>query len=81
MARGSAANRVVFELGSFRSPKVIAPVGQDSMQAGITAPSASFPGSPRRAASARASWMRCTQKEHFSITPRLRTVTSGLFFI
>ena len=25
-----------------------------------------------------AAWMRCMQKEHFSITPRERTVTSGL---
>ena len=26
-----------------------------------------------------ASWMRCTQKVHFSITPRMRTVTFGFF--
>ena len=25
-----------------------------------------------------ACWMRCTQNEHFSMTPRMRTVTSGL---
>ena len=34
-----------------------------------------------RVASERAARTRCTQKEHFSMTPRLRTVTSGLFFI
>ena len=27
----------------------------------------------------RRSWMRCTQYEHFSITPRMRTVTLGLY--
>ena len=25
-----------------------------------------------------ACWMRCVQNEHFSMTPRMRTVTSGL---
>src|SRR5947209_14185964 len=26
-----------------------------------------------------ASWMRCTQNVHFSMTPRMRTVTFGFF--
>src|SRR5574338_446024 len=51
-------------------------VGQLCWQAVATAPSAS--ALPSRLAWARASWMRWTQSEHFSITPRLRTTTSGL---
>ena len=61
------------------SPKTIAPVGHTSAHAGVTAPSLSLSAeSPARVAAARAARMRCTQKEHFSITPLLLTVTSGL---
>ena len=60
---------------SARSPNTIAPVGQACWQAVATSPSASG----RRCSSAwfLPSWMRWTQRLHFSITPRLRTVTSG----
>ena len=82
IARGWAASEATCDPGAFTSPNVIAPVGQASMQAGTTAPSGKCVFSfPSRVAAARASRIRWTQKEHFSITPRLRTVTSGLFFI
>ena len=42
MARGSAASAATREPGAFTSPKVIAPVGQASMQAGTTTPSAKW---------------------------------------
>src|SRR5690349_20821752 len=58
------------------SPNMMAPVEHAAAQAVTTSPSfrvlfsflaLSFPA-----------WMRCTQKVHFSMTPRERTVTSGL---
>src|SRR5262249_37185361 len=61
---------------SLISPKVIASVGQTCWQAVLISPSlirrSSF------SAAIRAWVMRWTQYVHFSITPRLRTVTSGL---
>jgi hypothetical protein len=63
--------------GSFRSPNTIASVGQALWQAVTTSPSRMRRSSlfaPMRAAEMR--WM---QYVHFSMTPRLRTVTSGLF--
>jgi hypothetical protein len=62
--------------GSLRSPKTIAPAGQACWQALTTEPSLS--GSPVRLLLIFASWMRCTQYVHFSMTPRIRTVTLGL---
>jgi hypothetical protein len=50
--------------------------GQDWAQAGTTSPSPT--GRPSWLAWFSPAWMRCTQKVHFSITPRDRTVTSGL---
>ena len=53
MARGCVAGAATFEPGAFTSPKVMAPVGQASMQAGTTAPSGkvtlSFPSRGARA--------------------------------
>ena len=62
--------------GSFRSPNTIACVGQACWQAVTISPSLHRPVSPSPLRSC-ASLMRCTQYVHFSITPRLRTVTSG----
>src|SRR5512135_1147303 len=82
MARGCATSAATREPGSFTSPKLMAPVGQASMHAGTTAPSGRWSFDfPFRVAAARAAFTRWMQKEHFSITPRLLTVTSGLFFI
>ena len=58
-------------------PKTMASVGQAAWQAVIDLAVADRRG-PRFSASIRAALMRCTQYVHFSITPRLRTVTSGL---
>src|SRR6185312_9272526 len=58
------------------SPKVIASVGQTCWQAVLISPSLICRSSFSEAM--RAAVMRCTQYVHFSITPRLRTVTSGL---
>ena len=55
---------------------MIAPDGQVWAQAGVIAPSVST--MPRTRASFSANRMRETQKVHFSITPLVRTVTSGL---
>src|SRR5262249_38872715 len=60
---------------SLRLPKVIARVGQDWAQAGVTSPSAI--GRPWSFAFWRAPAMRWTQNVHFSITPWPRCVTSG----
>ena len=57
-------------------PKTIASDGQAWAQAVTTSPSASG-----RSASRAVCWaarIRWTQKVHFSMTPRARTVTSGL---
>ena len=74
-ARPSACDTRLF--GSLRLPKTIASVGQACWQAVTTSPSRIAPVLASRRRSARA-LMRCTQYVHFSITPRLRTVTSGL---
>ena len=58
-------------------PKTIASVGQACWQAVTISPSRIWPVLRLRRRS-RAWLMRCTQYVHFSITPRLRTVTSGL---
>ena len=50
--------------------------GQVCAQAGVMSPS--FTSTRRTRASFWAKRMRCTQNVHFSITPPLRTVTSGL---
>ena len=55
---------------------MIALVGQVCAHAGTISPSAIGRFSLR--ALIRTASMRCTQKVHFSITPRARTVTSGL---
>src|SRR5512135_722558 len=82
MARGCAASAATRESGLLTSPKLMAPVGHASMHAGTTAPSGKWSFDfPSRIAPARAALTRWMQNEHFSITPRLRTVTSGLFFI
>ena len=60
--------------GSAMLPKVKACVGQAAWHAVLTSPT----GRLSRSAAMRASAMRCRQKVHFSITPRPRTVTSGL---
>ena len=62
--------------GSFTLPKTIASDGQAWAQAVVNSPS-------RIGRSSSRAWfcaprMRWTQKVHFSITPRARTVTSGL---
>ena len=61
---------------SFLSPNTIALVGQAVWQAVTTSPS--FRGRFSFLAVSLPSCIRCTQNEHFSITPRERTVTSGL---
>jgi hypothetical protein len=71
-----SARRRDTRLARGQSPKTIACVGQVCAQAGVTSPSASL--RPAFFASIFAFWMRCTQNVHFSITPRERTVTSGL---
>src|SRR4029077_4457012 len=58
------------------SPKTMAWVGQTCWQAVWISPSRTF--RPSFSASILASLMRCTQYVHFSMTPRLRTETSGL---
>ena len=73
---------------TLRSPKTIAPVGHACWQAVWTVPSTmELDSAPDCVPPARthlflvaifACWMRCVQKEHFSMTPRMRTVTSGL---
>ena len=60
---------------SARFPNVIACVGHVCAQAGTTSPSRI--GRSSFLASMRAALIRCTQYVHFSITPRLRTVTFG----
>ena len=57
-------------------PKVMARVGQAAWQA-VSTSSAPI-GRLSRSASIRAAAIRCRQNVHFSITPRARTVTSGL---
>jgi len=57
-------------------PKVMACVGQADWQAVTTSPSPI--ARPSFSAWMRAAEMRWMQKLHFSMTPRLRTVTSGL---
>ena len=81
MARGLPESERTRESGLLTSPKTMAPVGQDSMQAGTTSPSAKRSLVRPSRSPGRGIGTRCTQKEHFSMTPRLRTVTSGLFFI
>src|SRR5262245_36914365 len=58
------------------SPNMIAPDGQADWHAVRISPS--WIGRPSRSATISAPRMRWTQKVHFSITPRLRTDTSGL---
>ncbi len=71
VGRRAATTRLA---GSLRLPNTIAWAGHDCWQAvSITPSRGTCPP-----ASLLASWMRCTQKVHFSITPRDRTVTSGL---
>jgi 4-amino-4-deoxy-L-arabinose transferase-like glycosyltransferase len=60
---------------SFQSPTTIAFVVQTSEQAVVTSPS--FTGLPSFLATNFPAWIFCTQNEHFSITPLVRTVTSG----
>src|SRR6185369_3001159 len=74
--RGSRCRAVTCALPSFRSPKTIAPVGQVCWQAVLISPSSI--GRFTFLALIFTFWMRCTQNVHFSITPRERTVTSGL---
>ena len=59
------------------SPNTIACVGQACWQAVTISPSRIAPVLLLGRRSSRA-LIRCTQYVHFSITPRLRTVTSGL---
>src|SRR5262249_159151 len=63
-------------LGSFLSPKTIAPVGQTCWHAVMMSPSSILLSDFSDAM--RAALIRCTQYVHFSITPRLRTETAGL---
>src|ERR1051326_84230 len=73
---GSAFSFATRLVGSFLSPNTIASVGHACAHAVVTSPSRT-----RRfsfSASIFAWLMRCTQYVHFSITPRVRTVTSGL---
>jgi hypothetical protein len=59
------------------SPNTIASVGQACWQAVLISPSRIDRSSSF--ASCLARLIRCTQYVHFSMTPRLRTVTSGFF--
>jgi hypothetical protein len=61
--------------GSFISPKTIASVGHDCWQAVTMSPS--WTGTPSALARSFPSRIRWTQKVHFSMTPLVRTVTSG----
>ena len=54
----------------------MASAGQACWQAVRTSPSAS--GRPAASARSLPAWMRWVHSEHFSITPRERTTTSGL---
>jgi len=62
--------------GSLMSPNTMASAGQACWHAVTISPSATGRSSFSLAILARV--MRCTQYVHFSMTPRLRTVTSGL---
>jgi hypothetical protein len=65
-------------------PNTIAPAGHAWAQAVVKVPSGTttFPDGPALTFCAIfACSMRCTQYVHFSMTPRLRTVTSGFFCI
>src|SRR5690554_7203480 len=68
-----SADFLILELGSFQSPTIIAFAGQASPQAVLMSPSAT--GRCSFLAVNLPSWIRCTQNEHFSITPRVLTVT------
>ncbi len=64
------------------SPKTIASVGQACAHAVVNESRGmrvSLDAPARTCAAIFASSMRCTQKVHFSITPRMRTVTLGFF--
>src|SRR6185295_4397983 len=61
--------------GSFRSPKTIASAGHACWQAVTISPSAIFRSC--FSDSIFAALIRCTQYVHFSMTPRLRTLTFG----
>src|SRR5450755_4139240 len=74
--RGNFCSAVTRALPSFRSPKTIASVGHVCWQAVLISPSSI--GRLTFLALILTFWMRCTQNVHFSITPRERTVTSGL---
>ena len=87
MLRWSLATRL---FGSLRSPKTIACVGHAWPHAGTIAPSGIDQVGENSTPPCCAHWflkaifaceIRCVQKVHFSITPRVRTVTSGLYCI